>query len=537
MLDSKDLYIYQIVSELKDKDSSNDGSTKFGTVIISYEIRRYRDIRNLSEDFTYQVFCTQRIVVPNGKPYSPGVDSSSNQSFDKYPAILSSQIATKKLPSGTSQWLVDYTPRTINASVNLTSSQGGQSGSTSTVQNSSGSTLTQSNTYGASASAGFWGADPTGSISISASHESGQSKTKTSTTGTENNVSSVTSTGDNYSVKDWASYAYTDDTNSTINWVWGQEYPWNVLQYRHSESGGNSGDNEVTLPDFVKDQLYDADGGILLPPSMLSQFGIDFSMKAAWLISFSPNPSSTKVKFDHNLALYTATHKLDNSDSLSASINSPLNSDISTSNIDLCLYGLDLITESGATSSAVVGFLPSKYLVQPQPFSSSKKSAANFRILSLNNNLLIEDITDYSSCGSGDDGAGFSAADTALLATFTQNCQSLTFQVSFKVIDTVSDYYLYFKHWILDSEEVLMTITVNGDTDNTFVKLVNAQEAEGGQNNILEIALRHLNFGSIDYHDHLQLGINTVQVQLVPNNPKIVETAGYQLRALSVEAK
>ena len=99
------------------------------------------------------------------------------------------------------------------------------------------------------------------------------------------------------------------------------------------------------------------------------------------------------------------------------------------------------------------------------------------------------------------------------------------------MINSVSDYTLYIKNWITQSTGVTLSIVVNGDTTNTITKTVDALEAEGGENNLLSIALRDLDFASINYHDFLQLGLNSVQITM---QPQANTNCTYQIRAMSI---
>jgi hypothetical protein len=95
------------------------------------------------------------------------------------------------------------------------------------------------------------------------------------------------------------------------------------------------------------------------------------------------------------------------------------------------------------------------------------------------------------------------------------------------------------KHWIKTQEDgrnpgVALTLEVNKGNPNpiTIPKYVNAPEAEGGENNILSIALRDLDFASVEYHDYLQLGLNSVTITMKPIDK--ASTCGYQIRAVSI---
>ncbi len=513
MLDTKDLYTYQILKPIND-----DTGVRIGTTIIAYEIRRYIDVRNLKNTFAYQIFCTQRIIIPGA--YTPGSTDSIATEYTNYSAIVSNTItpdlSTKQL------WIVDYSPRTINASINQTLSDDSSSGTGASWQQTIGSSTAESNTFGASASLGIWGTDPNASVSVNASQTSSTGTNNSTTSGTQSNIGSVSSIGDSFSIKEWAAYAFTDTADSQITWVWGQEYPWDVLQYRD----GNEGN--IVPPSFVQDIMQSPDGQ-LLPPSLLSQFGVDFTMKAAWIVEPT---AGGHARFQHEINYYTGSHQWQdpsNPSTISCSLNSlSTPNTINTTKLDLYTYGLDPITNEGITQTAIVGFIPQQFSIEPSTVTTAGKAPGKFKILSLTNNLLIEDSTAYSS--SVDVGAGFSPSETALTATFSKNCTSLSMNVSFKVISMSNNFRLYLKHWIVGAQSVNISIAING---NTVEKLVDDLEGEGGEDNLLNLYLRNLDFGSVNYQDFLQLGLNQLTITLTPNGTDYTST--YQLRALSIE--
>lgn len=168
MLDKKDLYTYQILEPINEDTTG----LQIGTTIIAYEIRRYIDVRNLVNTFAYQIFCTQRIIIPN--QYSPGAIDCTN-GFSGYPAIVANSITPNNPPEHQKQWITDYSPRTVNASINQTISDGSNTSGSTTWQATSGSSTSESNTFGVSATLGMWGEDPNASISANASTTSGSS--------------------------------------------------------------------------------------------------------------------------------------------------------------------------------------------------------------------------------------------------------------------------------------------------------------------------------------------------------------------------
>lgn len=519
MINPKDLYTFHTVQPLVYKNTTTGIPTTVGTTVTRYEIRRYRDVRNLADSFAYQILCTQRIVIPNATPYTPG--EANITLFANYPAVVTNQIT---LEGAQAPELVDYSPRTLNSSVVTSVSSSSGLGTSATMQHTSGSSTSQSNSFGASAQVGFFGDVLTGGVSVDASHSWGSGHSKSVSAGNETGSSRQEGSNDSMTVKDWACYTALDANDSSPTWVWGQEYPWNVIQIRNT----NSTDN-VVLPEYVKTLL--TDGTQVFPPSQLSQFGIDFTMKAVWVVKGADSLTVT-----HSIDYLTATHQL-NGSTVNASLNAPQTFTVTHAALDLCTYGLDPLRHGGGAQAAIVGFIPRQFHVRPVPAAVSGRQVTAptpFKILAPANNLLIEDTTDYSGLAATDAGAGFAPSETALTATFTPHCTSMTMALRFKVIDTEHSYRLYLKHWKTGATGVMLTIVINGDTDHSIVKYVVAFEAEGGENNLLSISLRNLDYGSVDFHDYLQLGLNTIDITLAPAGGGSAD-CGYQVRAISIE--
>lgn len=521
MINPRDLYTSHTELQLGPSDAP------FGTTFIDYEVQRSPDLRNLAQAQSgaltaYRVLCTQRIVIPNGQNYSPG--GSNPKSFATYPAILSTAVTLNTASAEN----VSYSPKTVNTSVTTSHSSSDSANSTATMQHTTGSSTSQSNTFNASASLGFQGENPTGDLSFGYAHTTTTDRSRSKLTGSDVSSGSESGGSDTMAAKDWACFSWLtgDSKGLTVTWMWGQEYPWNVILYR--------GDGDGTLPAFVSKLLVD--DGQLMPPSQLSQFGLDFTMKSCWLVY-----STDSVSLTHSMNYYTATHSLstsaldgdaaDDTSTVKAVINKPTPWKPSTpiGPLDLCLYGLDPLAASGASSSAIIGFVPRQFITQPAP----GPTPTGFKILASTNNLLVQDTTMYP-LKNFDANAGFTAAETALTASFTPTCQSLSMQLQFKLLDVVGGYRLLVKHWTVGPQAVQLTITVNGDTGNALEKYVDAEEAEGGEGNLLSISLRNLSYGSVDYHDYLGLGLNTIDIAIKPVSDTPV-TCQYQIRAVSIE--
>lgn len=494
MINQGELYTCTLETPL-----ANNGAD-IGHVSLRYEVRQVTDVRNLSQARTYRILVSQRIVVPNRNGYSftPGGDTR----FMNYPAMLGS-TTTLNTAQGVRQRLVAYSPRTLNATVSTSANQSDGTSSSYSQQNTSGSSTSTTNSYGVSASLGFFGDDPTGSISGDYSHSSTQEYSASDSYGVDAGRSSQAERGSAMSIKDWGSYAYLDKSGQVPTWVWGQEYPWDVIQFRFCPQG-----NEVVLPQFVQQRLFGIgkDAGLVNPPSQLSLFGIDFTMKATWMVELPQDPAQQVLKLDHALQYVTASHWLDGSTRHATLDPVPFGFQVSSPPLDLTLLGLDPVQGGASDNGAVVGFIPSKFIAPPV-------AGKAFKIISTANNLQVT-------------GTGFEAA---MRSSFSAGAATL--RVQFKVADDEAAYSLFMKHWKTGAGGCLLEFTFNGDASQKVVRLVDALEGEGGEKNLLTLNLRNKDYTSVDYHDYLVMGLNTVDVKITPLDGT---AAGYELRALAV---
>jgi hypothetical protein len=478
--------------------SSYEGPlSNFGSQTIQYTIRQYRDVRNLGNVLGYLVACKQRVIIPNQSAYTVGPNSNTN--YVNYPAAVTNSIALTANNDATVQ-VKSIFPVTLNAAINT--SQTSQSGTTSSTSNqsSSGSNQSQTNTFGVSLSAGFFGDLPMGGLALDYQHgwESGSFTSNTS--GSDAGRQSGASSGESMSVKDWSSYGFTNTSNQSPTWVWGQTYPWDVIQYNQSSNGST-----ISLPAFVEALLLN--NGLLLPPSQLSLFGLDLTMKAGWLVEFPGEISASEtISLTHKTTLYTASHSLvpGSPPSVSAVLQSA-NQAASASYsppaaLDLSTYALDPIWSPNTKNGATIGFTVDPFTYPP------KAPNNNFKILSPANNLQVT-------------GTGFNPLTLTNPPTSAPylSCNPATsgaatsFTAQFKILDSKNEYHLHLMHWIgAGSNPCIITVTVNGTKLNPFY--VDSLQGQGGQNNMTSIELRNLDFQSPNYHDYLVLGLNTVTV-------------------------
>lgn len=495
MLNPNDTYRQTLETSLV-----SDG-VSYGTAYTTYEIREVTDVRNLTCIRAYRVNCSQRVVIPNPKPFVLGV--SNSKSFTDYPVLLSSQFALSA-PAGADVRLIDYTPKTLNTAV-MTSSNSDQGTNQSySQQHTVGSSVAQTNSYGASLSAGFFGEDPTGSIGEDFGYSRTTERSREQSTGSERGASSEAGESAGMSIKDWGSYAYVDPkNNSTPHWVFGQEFPWDVMKYHYAPQG-----HTVALPEFVQARLFDSLPAPTqaFPPSQLSLFGIDFTMKATWQLNLPLGTDIDIVTINHFLNYLAGSHGIDSSGASYATLDpAPIEFGPLSPELRLTSLGLDPISDPGPSNGAVIGFIGRKFITPPA-------SGSRFKILSDANTLQVT-------------GGGF---DEVMQTSFDDG--PVSFTIHFKIVDTDYDHSLFLKHWITSANGCALKFVFNGDKDNPVYRHVDALEGAGGSDNLDVISLRNKDYSSIDYHDYLVMGMNTVEVSLTPD----AMPATYVLRALAI---
>lgn len=542
MFKSIDPFTHTLYGKLIDQNAPK----KFqdvGILSVQYHVSHYNNVQMMAGILNqgtatpntreYIITCTQRITLFNHKAINLG-PTKVITAYENYPAIIQSSVAYE-LSTGQTNQLMGYSPQTINTQVQSSGSSGSSNGeSTSSSQSkTSGSSKSQTNSY--SANAGLTGDIFSFGVSTDSSSTSSVEHSNTATMDNQHNNSKNASSSASMNIKDWSVYSYVNPADNSTNWNFAQEYPWDVLECRSMAddmSENSQGQVKLQVPGPMLSLLYNND--VLFPPSHLSSFGMTFTTQLQSKIIIE-NKAPSEITLNHNIDLYTASHELQSSAVAVYMDKSPTplclkkgNDTISTT-LDLSVMALDPI-QSGS-SPAIVGFVPSKFTTQPNPASSdSETKPVAFNIFSDSNKLKISDTTQYPTTSSS---AGFNASQTALTATLNETCSSLTLSVLFKVTDTVSDYTLFLKHWKTMSQDVTLTIVVNGDSENAITKHVDALEAEGGEKNLLEIALRNQNFSSVEYTDLLVLGLNSIDINI--SSTDTTKDSGYALRALSIE--
>lgn len=566
MFKQQDPYTYTQFLTLYD----NAGSTPqaIGVLAVEYRATLYNDVQvqnqasvNQPQNQQFFLYCTQRLFLanPSNSSVAPITGSQiTTEYFANYPALIQTYMRVGE-SGGVTLNLMDYSPHTVNTAVQQSGSNGDTTGSTTSTNSSSttGSSYTQSSTYGTSVTVGdtFSGATASYEYSTSQTNEHSQTSGREAGTsaGKEHSISA------SMSIKDWGSYASVNPIYVYPTWVFGQEYPWNAIDCRYAgsktypgvtDAGGNvlspanANQFELIISNSMAADL--CDGTYLCPPSELSMFGVNFVMKSSWRV-YVPYTSSTTVTVNHDVKYFSASHiaavttqngatsytpqvYLDKTPATLSTTDTGSPTPTFSIPLDLNVMGLDPLGVNA--QSAIVGFLPVKF-IPPATITPPATSAALpkiFKTIASTNDLIVENATSYGSVA----GSGFSVSQASLTATWSaaQNVP-YTLMLYFKVIDSTSDYTLNIKHWITGTTGVELSIVINNDTSNTITRYVTGLEGEGGDNNLLTIALRSLDFASIDYHDYLQLGLNSIAITLQPIDDAWAD-CGYQIRAMSI---
>lgn len=527
MLKKSDPYSYTKVSTLKVADAI------IGNVSFHYEISLYEDVQSYGvvsvdqpKNQKFLVNCTQRMSIfnPAGMNLSP--DENKN-SYHDYPAMINTMI---DLEGASQLMLQDYSPKTVNTQIQ-TSAAGGVSTSNRN-SNTMGSSNSETNTFGVSVSVGDICSETIASYKRSSTVSHKKSNTSSSELSSSRQNELLKSAA--MHIKDWGAYALAHPENKTPSWTFGQEYPWNAINCRKTtgvKNPFNRNQVELVIPNAMLARLYD--GHSLYPPSELSTYGVNFVTKASWLVVMD-NGASDIVVLNHRFNYFTGSHILPEGASMpNVYIDDlPIIPTGDTNDSFHTALSLNIMALSPLSGAAVVGFLPNKFIVAPS-LSTETSMPIKFKKISPTNDLMITDTSVYPiDCEAG---AGFIASETSLVSGFAPNCISLQMTLNFKVVDSVSDYIFYMKHWKIGGNGVLLTIEINNDPSLTLTQYIDDLEAEGGENNMTTIALRNQNFTSIDYHDYLQLGLNSIHITIEPIGGAYVADCGYQLRAISME--
>jgi hypothetical protein len=499
IIKQRDLYTRSVTAPLR------SGAATIGSTTIQYEVERYVDLRNLQAENAFLVTCTQRIIIPNNALFDPTAQTITG--FVNYPALITNAVSLDDPDNVVSSIvLVDYSPKTANTAVTTSQNQGSSTSTSNTQQYSSGSSVAQTNTFGLSASTNFSLTSlPKYSDSSSMSTSSTRQASRSRSTANAVDNGAQFSSDASMALKDWGSYVQLDTTNTMPTWIWGQEYPWDLIDFRNKDNNDN-----IILPQYVIDRLWD--GTQVYPPSELSLLGVNFASKVGWLLFLEPGTTDTSsLSFGHSLTLCTASHGVSGSPAaFTATIDTYPNPAVNAvTGLDLPVLALDPL--SGGAGAALIGFVPGQFAVEPD------SSGATFAIAAESNQLLAR-------------GTGFIAlSQSGFMSTdFSQG--SVTLSLWFKVTDSSSDISLSFKHWIDGGTGVTLSIAINGGAPIT--RHLDAPEAGSGGDNVTVVPLRRKDFSSVDYCDLLGLGLNTIEVTMTSDAGS--PAANYTLMAVAV---
>ncbi len=509
---------------------TNSNGVQVGTLEVEYRVTLYNDLKNLEINRNYLVEVHSRVRLPNQSPYK--ITDPNPSSYKDYPVLVQNLVSIES--QSQINWngeLKRYAPKTLNSSVSTSNSSNSSKDSGVNSQYTSGASNSQTNSYGTSVSLGFFGDALTGGVSASQEHSSTKSRFNSNSTGSESGSSSGTSASDEFSIKDWGSYASISPADpASLSWVWGQEYPWNAIQYKSSTQG-----DAIDLPKYMVERIQFGNN-LIAPPSQLSLFGLDFKMSAGWLISPVLNtfgaPQSNNVQFTHEIQSVTATHIPSSSDSGLTTTNHALiiqatpgtppapglkspppppanNTSINGPKLDLPLLALDPL-EAKSKEGSYAGFMDySQYIVANQ--------GTEFLLVNNRNDLHVT-------------GTGFTPVSGSNKPLETTN-GLLT--VKFKITDLDSNYMLILKHWKKDSNPTIpgsvnLVVTINKKT--VINKVIDQDEGKGGESNLTGISLRNIEFASIDFHNYLKMGLNEIDIAI--NSPNNAST--YNLQSLAI---
>lgn len=523
------------------------GGVKVGQLIVDFHVVDYDNVQvqdfssiNKPNNRKFLLHCTQRIIISTNNNPLLTAPTDDIDSYENYLAFIDNSLTVKDSNNNNEIdiQLLDYSPKTINTQIQRSDTSDTSSGTSSSNSRSttSGSSMSDTNSFGTSVSlsshASLMDAGISSNTTVNQEHSSTVTNEHSITSGSEvsNNKNQSLSESASMSIKDWGAFAYLEqNSDAKIGWIFAQQYPWDAIRCRKTvQDSQSNGKVQLIIPNEMLANLYD--GESLLPPSELSLFGVNFVSKSLYLISFDNDSES--ININHSVLLYTASHQLITNKQVAVYI-APQCVDTFTddpTSINLPIMSLDVL--GLPDKQAIVGFSPNKFIKAPSPMNSGKVSV--FKISSASNTLYIKDTTDYKSIT--DNGAGFTASQTRLTASFSELGTNLSFTLYFKVVDTGNYYNLYLKHWITQgSKGIKLTLTINEDSENAIVKYVDAEEAVGAEKNLLTIALRDLDYASIDYHDYLQLGLNSIKVTIEPIDGQYSVNCGYEIRAISIE--
>ncbi|NIJ43837.1 hypothetical protein FHR24_000276 [Wenyingzhuangia heitensis] len=479
MFKKSDPNSFSVYYKLPDPDNKTN---ILGYLVVDYRVSKYDNIQakefNSVNKFSNRQFVlhsTQRIVITNNLSIT---SSNQKNSYKNYPTLVKTFIDINNRDNVVSRsQFLDYTSKKVKTKVK-------QSGSVEFI-------------------------------------DDGISETGFSIYKNQNVLNSNL-----MSVIDLEAHGVADSLNEETNRVFAEEHPWGVIKSKTKNTTlNNKKKHKLIAPTDTNTHLFDV--GNLVPPSQSLLFGSNFVRMGTWLISLK-NSASDEIEIMHNIFYSKASHFIENKEINIYAEKQPIllqkkdNIDLTTT-INLPIMALDVIV----SSSPIVNFISNKFTTLP--------ISAPFKIASSCNTLLMEDNTTYNG-GKYPTPALFSVVETSLVAKFSETNKVLNLNIYFKVADVVNDYQLCIKHCKIGNKSIKLTFTFNNNRDNDIVKFVNVTKDKGGKKNILSFALRNQNHAS-NYHDYLQLGLNSIQIRIEPADETLIKDCEYQISAISIEKK
>lgn len=499
MYDKSLFQIFNTARRVIDLKSDETGAV-FGRSCIDYEIYKRTDVSNLKQIKGYLVLVRQRIVIPSTTSYSAG--STSITAYQDYPAIIENRVNID-VNNNANVVLDSVFPRTLNSSISTNSTSSSESSSSITHQNTVGSNSSNVNTFGVSIGGGFFGPQLTGELLLNYSHSWERSTSSENSSGGATSTQTNVSHSNSMSVKDWSAYSSVEDDDKSLTWLWGQTYPWDVILYNQASSGDN-----IYLPKFVAKRLVN--DNIVLPPSELSLFGLDFTSHASWRIDFPNGITEDEImKITHETTYFTASHTKDGSGGVSATLQSAQDasdSSYDSGDIDLSLYALAAIGRYQVDNAATIGLRVDDFTLAP------KSHTDKFKIISPLNDMQVS-------------GSGF---DSAMTTTFKSD---VSLNVYFKVEDTSFNYSLNLLNWLEKGDSLCKISWIINERYKGSSTISDVKNAES-QDNVTRIPLRNRDFESVNYYDYLVPGLNVVEISVKPVDPSA--TARYTLSTVAI---
>jgi len=525
---------------------------QIGTLVSEYRVQEYWDLRTTaaSRDGAarrgYKVSLRQRVAIVNRSAARFGsLPSLTNYWGDHYPVLVSQNVQPVSPTRGVSFYLEGYAPKTLNAAVNTNSGSNLSASGENFIQHTAGSSVSSTHTWETHGALSLNDFNVGGGYSDSETSTYERSKTQ----GRSTTEGSQADEGSSMTVKDWASLAIVDACRQAPTWVWGQEYPWNVLQFHNQCPPSDGG---VFAPPYMLNRLVtytdDVSNGVLCPPSDISLTGLDFVAHATWIfLCDEVGWQDEQATFTHTLNYWEGAHgpKTDTGEPepgqaalagapappnplafvalyhelVDTAIGEPVT-------LDLPLLSLKPIINAGPQNGAAVGFSRNELIFMgPVPEKEALPPPIGIRIKSTANNLYVRGEGSFSIQG----------RDSVLTAPGVTDFKPITFRIFFNLTDADIELSLYFKHWKTSDAGCVMSLFINDGPESgqdPITRHIDSKEEGAGSDNISAVILRKKDYRSTEFYDYLVLGLNSIIVRIAPESPS--EECGYAIRALAI---